>query len=94
MELDARRIPLGAKVYAHHLDGQQRRDTGQFVGVVVEVLERDGVHYLRVQSALDHDDHLYLPLGGVQQAVGDEIHLRLSPEDLAGRVWHLPPGYA
>jgi hypothetical protein len=92
MELDASRIQPGAKVYAHHYDGQHRPDTGQFVGMVVEVLERDGVHYLRIQPALDHDDDLYLPLAAVQQAVGDQVHLNLSPEDLAGRVWHLPPG--
>ena len=94
MEQDASRIQPGASVYAHQDDQRHPADVGQFVGVVTELLERDGVHYLQVQSALDHDDHLYLPLGAVRLVAGDHVHLRLSPQDLAGRAWHLPPGSA
>ncbi len=94
MALDPTSIQPGASVYAHHVDAGNHTDLGQFVGVVEAILERGGVHYLLVRPALDHADALYLPLGAVRAAVGEQVHLRLSPEDLAGRAWHVPPGSA
>ena len=84
-------IQAGYSVYAHHIDPTNHADLGQFVGTVVEVLERNGLHFVHVRGGLDAPNELYLPIAAVRAVVGKQVHLDLSAEDLAGRAWHMPP---
>lgn len=84
-------IQPGYSVYAHHVDPRDHADLGQYVGRVVGVLERHGLHYLHVRGGLDAPNDLYLPIAAVRTVAGKQVHLSLSTEDLAGRAWHLPP---
>lgn len=89
--MDVASIQPGYAVYAHHIDRQRRADLGQYVGTVVRVLEHRGLHYIHVRGGLDAPNDLYIPIEAVRQVVGKQVHLNLSPEDLAGQAWHLPP---
>jgi nucleotide-binding universal stress UspA family protein len=85
-------VQPGYLVFAHHGDPGCHVDPGQFVGVVGDVLERDGVHYLHVRGGLERANELFLPIGAIEAVVGKQVHLKLSLEDLAGRAWHQAPG--
>jgi len=84
-------VQPGYLVFAHHVDPGCHVDPGQYVGVVGDVLERDGVHYLHVRGGLERASELFLPLGAIDAVVGKQVHLKLTLEDLAGRVWHQAP---
>lgn len=90
---DYHAIQPGYPVFARQVDPAYD-DEGQFVGVVEEVLERRGVHYLRVRGGLEQARELYLPLDAVRATVGHQVRLNLTPADLVGRAWHEPPGAA
>ena len=92
MALDPSLIMPGNNVYAHHMDANDNPDVGQFVGEVVDLHEHNGVEYIHVRGGIARDNDLYVPLGAVFAVGADEVHLNLSPEDLAGTAWHQPPG--
>jgi hypothetical protein len=85
-------IAPGYQVYAHHRNAHGCLDVGQYVGIMREMLEHGGVHYLHVVGGLDHGENLYLPLGAVATVLGRQIHLTLGLDDLFGRAWNQPPG--
>jgi nucleotide-binding universal stress UspA family protein len=89
--VDYQAIQPGYPVYAHHIGPAHRADLGQFVGVVEGVLEHQGRHYVHVRGGLEQANELFLPVGAIHAVVGRQVHLHLSPEDLAGQVWHLAP---
>ncbi len=91
MPVDPANIHPGYQVYAHHVDPTNHADLGQFVGLVSEVLERHGLHYVHVGGGLEDANQLYLPIDAVRSVVGRQVHLCLSLEQLAGRAWHLRP---
>ena len=64
---------------------------GQLVGVVEDVIERQGRHYIRVAQGMDRASELYLPILAVRDVVGKQVHLDLTAEQLLGQAWHLPP---
>jgi nucleotide-binding universal stress UspA family protein len=90
-DVDYGTIRPGHLVFAHHVDPGCRVDPGQFVGVVAEVLERGAVHYLHLRGGVGQANELFIPVGAIQAVVGKQVHLRLSPEDLAGQAWHQAP---
>jgi hypothetical protein len=85
-------IAAGYQVYAHHRNASNRLDGGQYVGLVREVMEQDGVHYLHVVGGLEHGENLYLPLGAVATVLGKQVHLMLALDNFVGQTWHQPPG--
>jgi hypothetical protein len=91
MAVDPATIQPGYAVYAHHVDPANHVDLGQFVGEVEAVLERHGLHYIKVSGGIQGANQLYLPIEAVRALVGREVHLNLSLEQLAGRAWHEPP---
>ena len=91
MAVDPASIQPGYAVYAHHVDPANHADLGQYVGQVVAVIERRGLHYLHVRDGIEHANDLYLPIDAVRAVAGRQVHLSLSREQLAGRAWHTPP---
>jgi nucleotide-binding universal stress UspA family protein len=89
--VDFHAIQPGYPVYAHHIGPARRTDRGQFVGVVEDVLEHQGIRYVHVRGGLGQANELFLPVGAIHAVVGRQVHLNLSREDLAGQVWHLAP---
>ncbi len=89
--VDLREIHPGCPVFAHRVDTAMHADPGQFVGVIEDVLDREGVHYLYVRGGLEGASELYLPLAAVRAVAGKQVHLSLSVEDLVGQAWHRPP---
>lgn len=89
--LDHDAIQPGYPVFARHADPAHDADVGQFVGVVDDVLERRGIHYLRVRGGLEQARELFLPLDAVRLATGHQVRLNLTPADLVGPAWHQPP---
>jgi hypothetical protein len=41
-------------------------DAGEFVGIVQEIVECDGPHYVRVQGGLDQTREHFLPIAAVR----------------------------
>jgi nucleotide-binding universal stress UspA family protein len=91
-DVDRGTVEPGYLVFAHQPDSACHVDRGQFVGVVADVFERGGVHYLHVRGDLERANDLFLPIGTIQGVMSKQIHLKLSLEDLAGQAWHQVPG--
>lgn len=89
--VDPSTIAAGYGVYAHHVDRNNHADLGQYVGDVQEVLDRHGAYYLHVRGGVQGANELWLPLATVRAVAGEEVHLNLSMEDLAGEAWRVPP---
>ena len=51
---------LEVDLLAHHVDSGSHVDPAQFVGVVADVLERGGLHYLHVRGGLERANELFL----------------------------------
>ena len=89
--VDPNAIAPGYGVYAHHVDRNNHADLGQYVGDVQQVLDRNGAYYLYVRGGVENANELWLPLAAVRAVVGQQVHLNLSNEDLAGEAWRVPP---
>jgi hypothetical protein len=89
--VDHRSIAPGSRVFAHRATSDRHTDAGAFVGVVQEVVECDGLHYVRVQGGLGQAREHYLPIRAVRLVMARQVHLNLSAEDLVGQSWHRPP---
>ncbi|HZR99873.1 MAG TPA: hypothetical protein VFE37_14270 [Chloroflexota bacterium] len=87
-------IAAAYAVYAHHMNTKNQMDAGQYMGVVHEVIAHAGVRYIHVRGGLQHANELFIPMTAVRLVIGKQVHLSLSPEQLVGRAWHIPPvGY-
>lgn len=89
--VDYRAIQPGYPVFARHVDPTYDFDVGQFVGVVDEVIDNRGAPYLHVRGGLEQARELFLPLAAVRAAIDHQVRLNLTPADLVGETWHVPP---
>jgi len=91
MAVDPSSIQAGYSVFARPALLAGGPDSGQYVGTVEAVIERQGRYYLRVAPPMAGASELYLPILAVRDVVGKEVHLDLTTEHLLGQAWHLPP---
>jgi hypothetical protein len=91
MAVDPSAILPGYSVFARAAILAGGPDSGQFVGTVEEVIERQGRHYLRLAPPMTGASELYIPILAIGDVVGKQVHLDLTMEQLLGQAWHLPP---
>jgi hypothetical protein len=91
MAVDPSAILPGYSVFARPAILAGGPDSGQYVGVVEDVIEQQERHYLRVAPPIAEASELYIPILAVRDVVGKQVHLDLTMEQLLGQAWYLPP---
>ena len=90
MTVDPQVICPGYVVFARPDGSHGQSGIGPFVGVVEDMLTRDGLDYVHVRGALQNVNELFLPLAEVRLTGNQQVHLQLAVEDLVGQAWHRP----
>jgi hypothetical protein len=84
-------IQPGYPVFAHHANPADDVGIGPFVGVVEGITRSRDIRYLHVRAALARAPELLLPMEAVRAAMGKQVHLALSVDDLLADARYQPP---